>query len=90
MAGLGSDTDDTGERAPSGTGGSVVVVMGSSVRVPLPALAISNGLYPGLAGVVKTLADELGPAGIRVNGILPVRSPPIGSGELDTLAGDPY
>ncbi len=89
VAGLGGDTDETGERAPSGTGGSVVVVMGSSVRVPLPQLAISNGLYPGLAGVVKTLADELGPAGIRVNGILPVRIATDRVRELDTLAGDP-
>jgi 3-oxoacyl-[acyl-carrier protein] reductase len=86
VAGL---SGDTGERAASGTGGSVVVVMGSSVRVPLPALAISNGLYPGLAGVVKTLADELGPAGIRVNGILPVRIATDRVRELDALAGDP-
>ena len=40
-------------------------VLASSVRVPLAELAISNGLFPGLAGVVKTLAGELGPAGIR-------------------------
>ena len=44
-----------------------------SVRVPLAELAIANGLFPGLAGVVKTLAGELGPAGIRINGLLPVR-----------------
>ncbi len=47
-------------------------MLASSVRVPLAELAISNGLFPGLAGVVKTLAGELGPAGIRVNGVLPV------------------
>jgi NAD(P)-dependent dehydrogenase (short-subunit alcohol dehydrogenase family) len=28
----------------------------------LPGLGISNGLFPGLAGVVKALADEHGPA----------------------------
>jgi 3-oxoacyl-[acyl-carrier protein] reductase len=89
LSGDTGDTGDTGEHAASGTGGSVVVVMGSSVRVPLPALAISNGLYPGLAGVVKTLADELGPAGIRVNGILPVRIATDRVRELDSLAGDP-
>ena len=61
----------TGSR--TGTGGSIVFVLASSVRVPLAELAISNGLFPGLAGVVKTLAGELGPAGIRVNGVLPVR-----------------
>lgn len=37
----------------SGTGGSLVLVLASSVRVPLAELAISNGLFPGLAGVVK-------------------------------------
>ena len=41
--------------------------------MPLAQLPISNGLFPGLAGVVKTLADEFGPAGIRINGLLPVR-----------------
>ena len=30
------------------------------MRVPLAELAISNGLFPGLAGVVKTLAEEIG------------------------------
>ena len=52
-------------------GGSIAFVLSSSVRVPIPALAISNGLRPGLAGFAKTLADELGPRGIRVNGLLP-------------------
>ena len=57
----------------TGAGASIVFVLASSVRVPLADLAISNGLFPGLAGVVKTLAGELGPAGIRINGLLPVR-----------------
>src|SRR6266516_69403 len=43
-----------GDGAATGTGGSVIFVLGSSVRTPLPELAISNGLFPGLAGVVKT------------------------------------
>jgi 3-oxoacyl-[acyl-carrier protein] reductase len=75
--------------SPAGTGGSVVFVLASSVRVPLAELAISNGLFPGLAGVVKTLADELGPAGIRMNGILPVRIATDRVRELDALSGDP-
>ena len=33
----------------------------------------SNGLRPGLAMMVKDLADELGARGIRVNGLLPGR-----------------
>jgi 3-oxoacyl-[acyl-carrier protein] reductase len=73
----------------SGTGGSLVFVLASSVRVPLPELAISNGLFPALAGVVKTLADELGPTGIRLNGMLPVRIATDRVRELDALKGDP-
>ena len=79
--------DRTG--ALSGTAGSVVFVLASSVRVPLAELAISNGLFPGLAGVVKTLAGELGPAGIRINGILPVRIATDRVRELDVRRGDP-
>jgi 3-oxoacyl-[acyl-carrier protein] reductase len=84
---------DLGDHAAAGslpgTGGSVVLVLASSVRVPLAELAISNGLFPGLAGVVKTLADELGPAGIRFNGILPVRIATDRVRELDARSGDP-
>jgi 3-oxoacyl-[acyl-carrier protein] reductase len=79
----------TGTGALPGTGGSIVFVLAASVRAPLPDLAISNGLFPGLAGVVKTLADEHGPAGIRVNGVLPVRIATDRVRELDALAGDP-
>jgi 3-oxoacyl-[acyl-carrier protein] reductase len=79
------------ERAssPGGTGASLVLVLASSVRAPLPDLAISNGLFPGLAGVVKTLADEHGPAGVRINGLLPVRIATDRVREIDALAGDP-
>ena len=63
--------------------------LASSVRVPLAELAISNGLFPGLAGVVKTMAGELGPAGIRINGLLPVRIATDRVRELDALRGDP-
>ena len=87
---LAADLD--GHAAPgslAGTGGSVVFVLASSVRVPLAELAISNGLFPGLAGVVKTLAEDLGPAGIRMNGILPVRIATDRVRELDALSGDP-
>ena len=78
-----------GPGALTGTGGSVVFVLASSVRVPLAELAISNGLFPGLAGVVKALAEEIGPAGVRVNGILPVRIATDRVRELDALSGDP-
>jgi NAD(P)-dependent dehydrogenase (short-subunit alcohol dehydrogenase family) len=78
-----------GRSDADGRGGSIVFVLSSSVRAPIAQLAISNGLRPGLAGVVKTLADELGPAGIRVNGLLPARIATGRVRELDALAGDP-
>lgn len=54
-------------------GGSIVFVLAGSVRSPTPGLCVSNGLRPGLAMAAKNMADELGPAGIRVNGVLPSR-----------------
>jgi 3-oxoacyl-[acyl-carrier protein] reductase len=71
------------------TGGSIALVLSTSVRSPIADLAISNGLRPGLAGVAKTLADELGPAGIRVNGLLPGRIATGRVRELDARSGDP-
>jgi 3-oxoacyl-[acyl-carrier protein] reductase len=70
-------------------GGSIAWVLSSSVRSPIPGLAISNGLRPGLAGLAKTLADELGPRGVRVNGLLPGRIATDRSLELDAASGDP-
>ena len=54
-------------------GGALAFVLSSSVKQPLPGLAASNGLRPGLAMLAKTMADELGPRNIRVNGLLPGR-----------------
>ena len=48
-------------------------MLSGSVHEPIPGLTISNGLRPGLAGFAKSLADELGPRGIRVVGLLPAR-----------------
>ncbi len=70
-------------------GGSLGLVLSSSVRSPLPEMAISNGLRPGLAMVAKTLADELGPRGVRVNGLLPGRIATDRVAELDATTGDP-
>jgi 3-oxoacyl-[acyl-carrier protein] reductase len=68
-------------------GGAIAFVLSSSVRSPLANLAISNGLRPGLAMAAKTLADELGPRGIRVFGLLPGRIETDRTRELDQ--GDP-
>lgn len=71
-----------------GDGGAMALVLSSSVRSPIGGLAISNGLRPGLAMVAKTLADELGPQGIRVNGLLPGRVATERLEELDSATGD--
>ena len=68
--------------------GSIAFVLSSSVRSPLANMAISNGLRPGLAMVAKTLADELGPGGIRVNALLPGRIGTDRVAELDASTGD--
>ena len=78
---------EVGTALPSG--GSLGLVLSSSVRAPLPEMAISNGLRPGLAMVAKTLADELGPRGVRVNGLLPGRIATERVAELDASTGDP-
>lgn len=68
---------------------SVTFVLSTSVRSPIPGLGISNGLRPGLAMVAKTLADEHGPQGHRVNVVLPGRIETDRLQELESAASDP-
>ncbi len=72
-----------------GEGTSIAFVLSSSVKSPIDGLAISNGLRPGLGMIAKTLADELGPKGIRVNGLLPGRIATDRLTELDGRFSDP-
>ncbi|CAL9451874.1 Levodione reductase [Streptomyces sp. enrichment culture] len=53
--------------------GAIGMVLSTSVRQPAGGLGISNGLRPGLAMVAKDMADEFGPRGVRVLGLLPGR-----------------
>jgi 3-oxoacyl-[acyl-carrier protein] reductase len=53
--------------------GRIVAIESSSVREPLPNLALSNAVRPGVVGWLKTLARELAPEGITVNVIAPGR-----------------
>jgi 3-oxoacyl-[acyl-carrier protein] reductase len=69
--------------------GSIAFVLSTSVRQPVDGLGISNGLRPGLAMVAKSLADELGPRGVRVNGLLPGRIATDRVAELDASNPDP-
>lgn len=69
-----------------GPGSAIGMVLSSSVWTPVPDIAISNGLRPGLGMMVKTLSDELGPRGIRVVGVAPgvIRTPRVGDAEVPT------
>ncbi|MFG2403216.1 SDR family oxidoreductase [Streptomyces brevispora] len=71
-----------------GEGGVIGFVLSGSVHEPIAGLTISNGLRPGLAGFAKSLANELGPRGIRVMGVLPARIDTDRVRELDALSGD--
>ncbi|QYJ04999.1 SDR family oxidoreductase [Nocardioides panacisoli] len=74
--------------AELGAGGSLALVLSSSVRTPIAGLGASNGLRPGLAMLAKDLADEWGPRGIRVNGLLPGRLATDRVAQLDASSGD--
>jgi 3-oxoacyl-[acyl-carrier protein] reductase len=52
-------------------------------------MAVANGLQRGLASAALQLADELGPRGVRVNGLMlgPVATQRMP--EPDAAAGDP-
>ena len=58
------------------TQGRIISIASSSIKAMLPTLGFSNVFRPAIYGLVKTLADELGPRGITVNLIAP--------GKIDT------
>lgn len=68
---------------------AIVWVLSTSVKSPIAGLAASNGLRPGLAMLVKQLADELGPSGTRVLAMMPGRVETERVQHLDSLSDDP-
>ena len=56
--------------------GRVINIESSTVREPADNLALSNAIRPGVIGWAKTLAREVGSAGVTVNTIAP--------GQIDT------
>jgi 3-oxoacyl-[acyl-carrier protein] reductase len=68
--------------------GSLAWVLSTSAVELLPGLSTSNGLRPGLAMLIKDLADEVGPSGIRVNGLMPGRIATDRIAAIDDSTGD--
>lgn len=68
---------------------AIAVVLSTSVKSPIAGLTASNGLRPGLGMLIKQVADEHGPTGLRINGLLPGRIDTERVQHLDSLAEDP-
>jgi 3-oxoacyl-[acyl-carrier protein] reductase len=51
--------------------GRIIGIQSSSVKQPVAGIDLSNGLRPGLAGLMKALVPELARDGITVNLVLP-------------------
>jgi 3-oxoacyl-[acyl-carrier protein] reductase len=62
---------------------SILIILSSSAREPIPGLTTSNVLRPGLAGLIKSLTAEIAP--IRINGIAPGRVATPRIAQLDEL-----
>src|SRR6185503_14278647 len=69
-------------------GGAIGIVLSTSVKTPLAGLGLSNGLRPGLAMAAKDMADEYGPRGLRVFGLMPGRILTDRNRELFAATGD--
>lgn len=54
-------------------GSAILTVTSSSIKEPIPRLALSTVMRSGVMGLVKTLADEVADDGIRVNNLIPGR-----------------
>ncbi len=53
--------------------GRIITIQSSSVKQPIAGLDLSNAVRPGTAGLMKTLASDLGPDNILVNTVCPGR-----------------
>lgn len=50
---------------------AILTITSVAAKQPIANLTLSNSVRPAVVGLTKTLSQELGPEGIRVNSILP-------------------
>ncbi|RMG89387.1 MAG: SDR family oxidoreductase [Chloroflexi bacterium] len=50
---------------------AILTITSIAAKQPVDNLTLSNAIRPAVVGLTKTLSQELGPEGIRVNSILP-------------------
>ncbi|MHA1963141.1 MAG: SDR family oxidoreductase [Candidatus Thorarchaeota archaeon] len=50
---------------------SILYSTSISVRQPIDNLLLSNSIRPAVIGMMRTLANEIGPEGVRVNAVCP-------------------
>ena len=62
--------------------GRILAVTSIAAKEPVPHIALSNAVRPGVTGWLKTLARELGPQSITVNCVAPGR---FGTARLEQL-----
>ena len=63
--------------------GRVITIASSSIKQPIPNLALSNALRAGVWGIAKTMSRELAPQGILINVVAPGRIDTERIAELD-------
>ena len=51
--------------------GRIIGIQSSSVKQPVPGIDLSNGIRPGIAGLMKALMPDLARDGITINLVLP-------------------
>ncbi len=51
--------------------GRIVGIQSSSVKEPVAGIDLSNGIRPGVAGLMKALVPQIGAEGITINLVLP-------------------
>jgi 3-oxoacyl-[acyl-carrier protein] reductase len=68
-------------------GGSILVSTSSSVKEPIPNLALSNVIRAAVSSLAKTLSLELAADRIRVNQLIPGRIDTVRVRQLDEISG---